>query len=61
MKALVYNCKTKKQEYRDLTPEEIAEMEKMAELESNQPPTDTERLEALELAMLELAEVYANG
>lgn len=47
--------------YRELTPEEIAEMEKMAELESNQPPTDTERLEALESAMLELAEVMANG
>lgn len=43
----------------EMTEEEIAELKK----NKNKiiPPTDTERLEALEMAILELAEVLANG
>lgn len=37
------------------------EIEAMAELAKNQPPTDRERLEILEEAFMELAEVVANG
>ena len=63
MGVLTYNCKTKKTEYREYTPEEILEMERQLELENSTtlPPTDTERLEAIEMALLELAEVIANG
>lgn len=50
---------------RDMTPAEIAEIEAAQaayeEAERNRPPTEAERLEALEAAMLELAEVMANG
>ena len=50
---------------RDFTPEEIAELkveaERIAEELKNTPPTEAERLEAVELAILELAEVLANG
>lgn len=50
---------------RDFTPEEIAEMkaeaERLAEELKNSPPTETERLEAVEAAFLELAEALFNG
>lgn len=49
----------------EMTAEEIAEFkaeaERMAEEMKNAPPTETERLEAVEMAMLELAEVLTNG
>ena len=52
-------------QYIELTTEEIAEMkaeaERMAEELKNTPPTEAERLEAVEMAILELAEVLANG
>lgn len=51
--------------YVEMTTEEIAEMEKAkAEHEKHEAmrqPTESERLEALEMAMLEMLEVYANG
>lgn len=50
--------------YVELTKEEIEEQKKLEEqFKSNEPeePTDSERLDALEQAMLELAEVLANG
>lgn len=48
--------------YMDMTTEEIAEMQKEHErAEAMQPPTSEERLEALEMAMLEMLEVMANG
>lgn len=62
MGVIEYNCKTKKTEYRDLTEAEIKEYESLAEVENIPPmPTDSERLEALEMAMLEMLEVMANG
>ena len=49
----------------EMTAEEIAEMtaeaERLAEEIKNSPPTETERLEAVEMAILELAEVLTNG
>lgn len=52
-------------QYVEMTPEEIAEMkaeaERMAEELKNTPPTETERLEALEQAFMELVEVVING
>lgn len=52
-------------EYVEMTTEEIAEMkaeaERLAEEQKNAQPTETERLEAVETAILELAEVLANG
>lgn len=50
--------------YIELTQEEIEEQKKLEEqFKLNEPeePTDSERLDALEQAMLELAEVLANG
>lgn len=44
----------------DMTEEEIKKMEEAAEMEEL-PPTEMERLEALEGAILELAEVLFNG
>ena len=38
-----------------------AEAERMAEEMKNTPPTEAERLESIEMAILELAEVMANG
>ena len=38
-----------------------AEAERMAEEMKNAPPTETDRLEAVEMAILELAEVLTNG
>ena len=46
---------------RDMTPEEIAELEALAQEEQLPPPTAEERLEALESAMLELMGVELNG
>ena len=52
-------------QYVDLTEKEIAELEiarnQYAEELKNTPPTEAERLEAIEMAILELAEVLANG
>lgn len=49
----------------DMTAEEIAELkaeaERMADEMKNAPPTEADRLEAVEMAILELAEVMANG
>lgn len=49
----------------DMTVEEIAEMtaemERMAEEQKNVPPTEADRLEAVEMAIIELAEVLTNG
>ena len=63
MSVLEYNCKTKKTEYRELTNEEKSEIEMLMNIEETTtlPPTDLERLEALEKALLELAEVISNG
>ncbi len=51
--------------YIEMTDEEIAEMtaeaERMAEEMKNAPPTEADRLEAVEMAILELAEVLTNG
>ena len=46
---------------REMTPEEIAELEALAQDEPLPPPTAEERLEALESAMLELMGVLPNG
>ena len=45
----------------EMTAEEIAELNKLTEELKNTPPTEAERLEAVEMAILELAEVLANG
>lgn len=49
----------------DMTDEEItakkAEDERLAKEQKNTPPTETERLEALEQAFMELVEVVING
>ena len=51
--------------YIEMTAEEIAELkaeaERVAEEMKNAPPTEADRLEAVEMAILELAEVMANG
>ncbi len=51
--------------YIEMTEAEIAEQEakrkEMAEELKNLPPNKDERLEAVEMAILELAEVLANG
>lgn len=51
--------------YIEMTAEEIAEIkaeaERMAEEMKNAPPTEADRLEAVEMAIIELAEVMANG
>ena len=61
MGVLEYNCKTKKTEYRDLTEAEIKEYESLAKVETiPQMPTESERIEALEMAMLEMLGVLAN-
>lgn len=50
---------------RDFTPEELAKMkaeaERMAEELKNTPPTEAERLEALEQAFIEFVGVMLNG
>lgn len=49
--------------YIELTVEEIAEQKALEELYETEPeePTEAERLDALEQAILEIAEVIANG
>ena len=51
--------------YIEMTAEEIAEFkaeaERMAEEMKNAPPTEADRLEAVEMAILEIAEVLTNG
>ena len=51
--------------YIEMTAEEIAEFkaeaERMAEEMKNIPPTEADRLEAVEMAILEIAEVLTNG
>lgn len=50
--------------YLELTQEEIEEQKKLEEQfkkDELDKPTDSERLDVLEQAMLELAEVLANG
>lgn len=68
MKQIVYDLKTKETkiiELPDMTEEEIDEIEKQLEAveieNTTLPPTDAERLAALEMAILELAEVICNG
>ena len=49
----------------EMSETEIAELkseaERMAEELKNAPPTEADRLEAVEMAILELAEVLTNG
>lgn len=47
--------------YRDATKEELAEAASRVEEILEQPITAEERIEALEAAMLEMAEVLFNG
>lgn len=47
--------------YMDMTEEEIAEMQEDKNETTVYLPTNEERIEALEMAILELAEVLANG
>lgn len=66
MKQIVYDLKTKETkiiELPDPTPEEVAEMENQLNEEINTAslPSDSERIKILEAALLELAEVIANG
>lgn len=46
---------------REMTAEEIAELQAMQAEQPIAEPTAEERMEALEAAILELAEVIANG
>lgn len=46
---------------RDMTPEEIAELEALAHDAPMPPPTEEERLDALESAVLEILGVTTNG
>lgn len=52
-------------EFIEMTEAEIAEYkaeaERLTEEAKNAPPTETERLEALEQAFMELVEVVVNG
>lgn len=66
MKQIVYDLKTKETkiiELPDPTPEEVAEMENQLneEINTDTLPSDSERIKILEEALLELAEVIANG
>lgn len=47
--------------YRDATAEEIKEAESRADEALTPPITEADRIEALEAALLELAEVVLNG
>lgn len=47
--------------YIEMTPEEVAEYEALAQEATMPEPTAEERLEALESAMLELMGVLPNG
>lgn len=46
---------------REMTPEEIAELEAFAHDAPMPPPTEEERLDALERAVLEIMGVTTNG
>lgn len=46
---------------RDMTPEEIAELEALSQEKPLPPPTAEERLEALESVVLEILGVTTNG
>ena len=48
-------------EYRDATPEEIAEMERMAAEMPKPEPTPEERMTEIEAALIELAAMMAGG
>lgn len=48
-------------QYIDMTPEEIAELQSLADNQPTQEPTAKERLEAIESALLELMGVDVNG
>ena len=48
-------------EYVDMTPEEIEEHNKLSENEAVAPPTENERLEALEMAMADMMIMQIGG
>ena len=47
--------------FEEMTPEEVAELEALAHDAPVPPPTDEERLDALESAVLEILGVTTNG
>ena len=59
MKKIVFDLQTKKTEIVEVPDPTYEEIETENQFEPL--PTETERLEALEMAMLELLEVVANG
>ena len=59
MKKIVFDLQTKKTEIVEVPDTTYEEIETENQFEPL--PTETERLEALEMAMLELLEVVANG
>lgn len=59
MKKIVFDLQTKKMEIVEVPDTTYEEIETENQFEPL--PTETERLEALEMAMLELLEVVANG
>ena len=59
-----FNCRAKKWEYVEtapLTDDEIAELEALAQDAPMPPPTEAERLEALEIVVLEILGVKTDG
>lgn len=46
---------------RDMTDEELAELERMKAEMPEQPPTPEERMDEIEAAMIELAALIAGG
>ena len=60
MEKIVFDLKTKKTEIVEV-PDIIYEEPIDTESQIEHIPTESERLEALEMAMLEIAEVLANG
>ena len=60
MKKIVFDLKTKQTEIVE-APDIIYEETETENQNEPYIPTDTERIEALEMAILELAEVLANG
>ena len=48
-------------QYIEMTPEEIAELEALAQDAPMPPPTEAERLEALEIVVLEILGVKTDG
>lgn len=53
--------KYSKGKYIEMTPEEIAELEALAHDAPTTPPTEEERLDALERAVLEILGVKTDG